>query len=406
VSGRAVITGAGLVSALGDAPPVVHRALCEGRRGMRTAPELAHGADGAGAVADISYDLQPHFGARNIRPLDRTARLATAAAGLALADSGITAASLPRDDVGIVLGTMFGSVRTITEFDRRAITAGPQYVSPLDFANTVINAAAGQVAIWYGLRGVNSTVAGGHAGAYAIAHAADLVEFGAAGALLAGGAEELCTASLAAFRHAGVLCDTAGDPRPVPFDARRGGFVLGEGAAFVVVEHADSATRRGAVARAHILGHATVCSSARRAAAGGKEIGRAISLALDAAGIAPEDVDCVSASASGSVDADAAEARGLIAALGARAGAVPVTAIKSMLGECLAASGALQVACVLETMRDRVLPGIPGFEAADAGIVLAGVSAASRSVAARVSLVISAWEGTCTALVLGTAGTA
>ena len=403
MAGKAVITGAGIVSSLGDAPAAVHRALCEGRRGIRAFADGAALAAGVGAAADVAYDLQPHFAARNVRPLDRTARLATAAAGLALSDSGLPMPSFPRDDVGLVLGTMFGSVRTIADFDRRAITAGPQYVSPLDFANTVINAAAGQVAIWYGLRGVNSTIAGGHAGAYAIAHAADLVELGAASALLAGGAEELCAAAAAAFSRAGVLCDSHGDatPRPVPFGSQGHGFVLGEGAGFVVVEHADSAAQRRAQVRAHILGHATVCSGrAGRATADGEEIARAISLALDAAGVTPEEVDCISASANGSVDGDTAEARGLLGALGARASTVPVTAIKGMLGECLAASGSLQVICMLESMRDGVLPGVPDFQPADDGATLAGLSARPRQVDPRRGLVVAAWNGTCTALVL------
>ena len=400
--GKAVITGSGIVSSLGDAPATVHRALCEGRRGIRASTDDAALA-GVGAAAAVAYDLQPHFGARNVRPLDRTARLATAAAGLALSDSGLATPSFPRDDVGLVLGTMFGSVRTIADFDRRAITAGPQYVSPLDFANTVINAAAGQVAIWYGLRGLNSTIAGGHAGAYAIAHAADLVELGAARALVAGGAEELSAAAAAAFSRAGVLCHTKGDaaPRPVPFGAQRDGFVLGEGAAFVVVEDADSAAQRGAQVRALILGHATVCSGAAgRRTAGGEEVARAISMALDAANVSSEDLDCISASASGSIDGDAAEACGLLDALGARAATVPVTAIKGMLGECLGASGSLQVVCLLESMRDGVLPGVPDFQPAEDGATLAGLSAQPRQIVARTGLVVAAWNGTCTALVV------
>jgi 3-oxoacyl-(acyl-carrier-protein) synthase len=99
VAGKAVITGAGIVSSLGDAPAAVHRALCEGRRGIRAFPDGAALAAGVGAAADVAYDLQPHFAARNVRPLDRTARLATAAAGLALSDSGLPMPSFPRDDV-------------------------------------------------------------------------------------------------------------------------------------------------------------------------------------------------------------------------------------------------------------------------------------------------------------------
>src|SRR5262249_12447237 len=159
--------------------------------------------------------------------LDRTSQLVTAAARLALDDSGWTRELRSSVEVGLVLGTMFCGVHTIGEFDRRAVTAGPAYASPLDFANTVINAAAGHTAIWHNLRGVNSTIAGGSAsGLQALAHAADLISNGRASVVLAGGVEELCFESFCGFHHAGMLCGSNCKPGefPIPFDARRNGF--------------------------------------------------------------------------------------------------------------------------------------------------------------------------------------
>ena len=162
-----VITGAGVISPLGDEPQAVHTALLAGRSGIGPITTLATDGLGGRLAAEIA-DFEPtaYLGAANLRPLDRPARLASAAASKALAaagwrssaGSGAIAARTAADGdeadevpVGLVLGTMFGSLRTIAEFDRRAVSAGPNYASPLDFANSVINAAAGQTAIWHGL---------------------------------------------------------------------------------------------------------------------------------------------------------------------------------------------------------------------------------------------------------------
>src|SRR5262249_19598300 len=141
----------------------------------------------------------------------------------------------------------FCSVRTIGEFDRRAQKEGPEYASPLDFSNTVINAAAGQVAIWHSLRGVNSTIAAGAAaGLHAIGYATRLIRTGRAPALVAGGAEELCFESFLGFLNAGLLTREDAPGAHVPFDARRSGCALGEGAAFLVLEDEAYASARGA----------------------------------------------------------------------------------------------------------------------------------------------------------------
>ena len=137
---------------------------------------------------------------RNIRPLDRTGRLAAVGVELALADAPWPAAERRARGIGLILGTMFCSVRTIGEFDRRAQQAGPEYASPLDFSNTVLNAAAGQVAIWHGLPGVNTTIASGAvSGLHAIGYAATLIRTGRASVLVAGGAEEVCFESCYGF---------------------------------------------------------------------------------------------------------------------------------------------------------------------------------------------------------------
>ena len=188
---RVVVTGAGAISSLADSAAGLHEALKEGRSGLKPIelfPLNGLGPRQAGEVRP--FDPKVWLGERNLRPVDRTARLLLVAAQQALEASGWTPELRTREQAGLVLGTMYCSVRTIAEFDRRAVQAGPSHASPLDFANSVINAAAGQAAIWHGLPGVNSTISAGAAsGLLALATATDLIRTGRSGALLAGGVE-------------------------------------------------------------------------------------------------------------------------------------------------------------------------------------------------------------------------
>lgn len=408
---RVVVTGVGVVSPLGDSPVALHAALCRGERGLAT-PEQAELAALPCPLAGhvTGFDPAAYLGKANFRPLDRTGRLAVVAAELALAAAGWSPEARRQGDLGLVLGTMFGSVRTIAEFDRRALTAGPNYVKPFDFANSVINAAAGQVAIWHGLHGVNATLGGGTgAGLQALAYAADQVASGGADAILAGGADELCLESFLGFARSGLLCSANGHgtvPRPVPFDARRNGFAPAEGAALLVLEPAEGAASRGAEVLAGVLGHGAAFDPSRGLdpESGAAAVARAVRSALAGAGLLPEDVGCASLSASGSPTLDRAEALGLAEALGPRAAELPVTAAKSGLGESLGAAGAFQAAVLLESFRSGELPGVVGLEEPEAGLPLAALHRESAPVEASIGLLTALdRHGGAHALLLGRA---
>src|SRR4051794_7761948 len=256
---RVVITGAGSLSCLADSPAGLHAALCAGQSGLKPIELFATESLGCHQAGEIRpFDPQSYLGDRNLRPIDRTSRLMLVAAGQALAGAGWTAATLAEREAGLVLGTTFCSVRTIAEFDRRGLQLGPSYASPLDFANSVINAAAGQAAIWFGLRGLNSTISAGAAsGLAAIGYAVGHIRGGRAAALLAGGVEELCFESFLGHYRAGRLCGSRGGDGevPIPFHARRNGFALAEGAALVLLEDLDAAAGRNARVLAEVLGH-------------------------------------------------------------------------------------------------------------------------------------------------------
>src|SRR6266545_666601 len=327
---KVAVTGAGALAPVADSPVGLHAALCEGRSALKSIELFALDGLAPRPAGEIRpFEPRDYLGDRNLRPVDRTARLLLVAAQQALEGSGWTAAMRAAREVGLVLGTMFCSVRTIAEFDRRAVQLGPSYASPLDFANSVINAAAGQAAIWHDLRGINTTITGGEASSLlALAYAADLIRDGRAGALLAGGAEELCFESFLGHDRAGRL-----GRRPIPFDAQRDGFALAEGAA---------------------------------------------ALLLEDAGVEPRDLDLLVVGANGSVRGDRAEALGLAQALGPRSAEIPVAAPKAQLGEALGASGAFQALTALGVFADGVVPGVTGLEKTEEGFPLGGVSAETR----------------------------
>ena len=368
-SDRVAITGLGLLSSLGDDPNRFFEALLAGESGLGPLalfprPEGTSESIRVGEVR--AFEPERYLGERNLRPLDRTSRLLCSAAARALDDAALGNEARVGLDVGLVVGTTYCSLRTIAEFDRRGQKLGPGYASPLDFSNSVINAAAGQAAIWFGLTGVNATIASGEAsGLQAIAYAADLIASGQADAIVAGGAEELAPESYLAYARAGRV----GAERPVPFDAQRDGFAPAEGAAFVVLERESAALARGARIHGFVVGHGT--------ASGEGCVERAVRVALSDAHASAETLDFVMSGANGSVG-DSSEARGLARALNDHRD-LPVAAIKAQLGEALGASGAFQVLAALGSFVRREIPGVLGLSALEEGFPLAGVSAERRT---------------------------
>jgi 3-oxoacyl-[acyl-carrier-protein] synthase II len=342
-----------------------------------------------------------------LRPYDRTCQLVAAAAGQALEDGGWTAEACSAHDTALILGTVLSGVHTISAFDCRSLTGGPEYVSPLDFANTVLNAAAGQAAIWHNLRGPSTTISTGvSSGLHAIAYAADLIRDRRCETVLAGGADEVCVEAFHGFYYAGRLCGSChaapGEEWPVPFDARRNGFALGEGAALLMLESADSAAARGAAVQAEVAGFGAAFSlDPSDALSLSDTLAGAITAALADGGISSGDVDFVSTGASGARCEDEAEARALRAVFGRRVETLPITAVKSMLGETLGASGALQTVAALETMTTGRLPPVAGFDHMPEEYLLPGIATRTSAIPAATALITTVGsDGNCAAIVL------
>jgi len=402
---RVVVTGAGIISPLGDSPQAVFSSICEGRSALGDvtlfSTDLMDGAQ-AGEIKD--FLPQPYLGKKNFRPLDRTGRLTAAAVQMTLDNSGWTVEMREENLVGLILGTMFGGLHTIAEFDRLGLTAGPKFVKPLDFANTVINAASGQTAIWHTLRGVNSTIStGGSASLQALAYGMDLIRSGRSDVLVSGGTDELCFESMYGFYRAGMLAGSISGQSAcsTPFDIQRNGFATSEGAAFTLLEDHQFAVDRGVSTQAEILGYGSGYdySQGKDENIAVKARAQAIQVALDDARLTADQIDIVSASANGSKLNDRYEAMALLRCIDLEN--VPVMAVKSSLGDSLGASGAMQVVLLIEAMKQSLSPGIQTMSKADPDFSMLENNIQNRPVEIRYALAnaVSA-DGNCCAVVL------
>ncbi len=354
---RVVITGAGVVSAVGVGHADFSRALFGGvRAGGRTA------RFGNGYVTAEIADFAPErWLGKGLLVLDRTARLLCVATRLAMADSGLDTLAAGGDaDTGLVCGTMLGSIHSIASFDWAGITEGPQYVSPLAFPNTVINSAAGQAAIRFALRGTNSTLCAGLAsGLFALGYAADFIRLGRVRRVVAGGVEELCEELLVGLQKSGAL-SAAG--AALPFARRRDGVIAGEGSAMLALERESDARARGLTPGIALAGFgatrdATESDAGDASAPGAAE---AIRLALEEAEIGPKQVACIISGGSGSRLGDTVEASALREAFGSRLADIPACAPKASFGECLGGAGAMSALVASAALTGQCLPPTPG----------------------------------------------
>lgn len=341
MSSKVVITGIGLITSLGDnihEIPQRHDHVYPSVKEITRFDQQDLKCHCGFEIKD--FNARDYLGDCNLRPLDRIAELAVCATHLALNDSGWSELELEREDTGLILGTLFGGLETIVQFDRDALIDGPNYVMPMDFANTVINAAAGQTAIWHNLRGRNSTITAGCASALlALAHGYELIRTGQISRVLAGGAEALSYSAQLAFDQAGLLIKS--DAEAIP----KNGFLLGEGAAFLALEHEHDALIRNAEILGEIKGYSSGFATTSETFA--ETLAATMQAALAHAEIAADEIRLISSVSNGDALLDEAESQALSACFDK---APPLAAIKFVVGETLGASGAIQAACLLGAM--------------------------------------------------------
>ena len=369
MSRSVVITGVGAVTPLGVGARTLHERWSAGRSGIE---------DGLGRCDE--FEAKEHLSVKEVRRSDRFTQLALTAADEALADAGWDDDTPgDRDRSACVIGTGIGGITTIEEQHSIMLERGPERVSPLGIPILMANAASGVMAMKHGLRGQSfGTVSACAAGAHAIGIAARLIAYGDADSAVTGGTESTLTPlTIAGFSKMEAL-SKEGISRP--FDRRRDGFVLGEGAGVLVLEEEEGARERGARILGRLAGYASTSDAYHLTAPepGGRGAARAIGLALADAGLEAADVDYVNAHGTSTPLNDRAETEAIKAALGERASAVPVSSTKSAIGHLLGAAGAVEAIATLLALRDRIAPPTLGYEEPDEGLDLDYVPGKAR----------------------------
>ncbi len=357
---RIVVTGLGVLASNGIGKDAFWSALEDGRSGIKPVTLFDTGRLNSKSAGEIS-NFQPEkiLGEKGLRNLDRSTKLVLCASKMALDDSKI-ATPIHEDETdffGVSLGSTMGSVWSVSEFDKEALRDGPRSVNPALFSNTVINSPASHISITFNIKGFNSTMATGFCSSLdAVFHAMNMIDLYEYKVILAGGVEELCEQTYKGFHKIGHLAGSRHGKEEIncPFDRRRNGIMLGEGASIIVLEEMEHAIARGAKIYAEILGYGTASDPDSRNIYSPKASGAAESIrtCLKDSNTEKERVDYVSASANSTLDCDAMEAKALSSSLGNRSKKVPVSSVKSMIGECFSAGGAMNIAGsigVLET---------------------------------------------------------
>lgn len=362
---RVVITGLSALSPLGNDLHSTWKRLLAGESGIAgiTLFDPA-GYDSRIAGEVKNFDPEAFMPYKQAKRMDRFAQFAVAASGMLLEDAryGIDESNAAR--VGVILGVGVGGLRTIETYHEKLIKAGPSRVSPFLVPMMISNLGPGQVAIFTGAKGPNIVVTTACASAlHAVSAARNEILLGRCDAVITGGVEASVTPlGVAGFASMKALCSSHNDDPATasrPFDKKRDGFVIGEGAGFLLLESLQSARARGAKIYAELAGCGASCDAFHVTAPqeSGEGMAAAMRNALDDAGVRPEEVEHINAHGTSTPLNDACETRAVRTVFGAHADDLKISATKSMTGHLLGAAGGVESVFTVMALHDGMLPG-------------------------------------------------
>ncbi|MBL8059598.1 MAG: beta-ketoacyl-ACP synthase II [Chthonomonas sp.] len=371
-SGRVVVTGIGLVTALGTG---VEKTWSGVRAGGNPVDRIASFdvSDYSTQIAAEVKDFNPEdwLDKKDARKVDRFIAFAQAGASMALEDSGLVVTDDNREGIGVLIGAGIGGLQTLGEQHKRHLESGPSRVSPFLVPYMIPDMASGWVSISYGLKGPNSCVVTACAtGANSIGDAYEIIRRGDAIAMVAGGAEApINEIGLAGFCAARAMTTRNDDPKRAsrPFDKERDGFVIGEGAGVLVLEDYDHAVARGAKIYGELVGYGMTADAFHitQPDPDGAGATRVMRMALQKADLNPEDVSYINAHGTSTFYNDKQETGAIKQAFGEHAYKIPVSSTKSMLGHSLGATGAVEAIFCLLAIRDSFVPPTINYENPD-----------------------------------------
>jgi 3-oxoacyl-[acyl-carrier-protein] synthase II len=369
---RVVVTGLGALSPVGNTASESWDAVVAGRSGVATITRFDPADYETRFAGEVKgFDPDAVLGKKESRRMDRHAQLGVAAALEARANAGLVDAEVDPSRVGVLMGTGMGAMETLEQGAETLLTRGPGRIGPFFAPMSLPNMAAGMSAIFLGAKGpCVGTVSACASSAHAIGEGVEMIRRGVVDVVYAGGTEAPVTRlSVAGFGAMGALSKRNDEPERAsrPFDADRDGFVLGEGAAVLVLESLEHAEKRGATILAEVAGYAATDDANHmvQPAPEGEGVGRAMRLALADAGLSPVDIGYLNAHATSTKIGEKYETQAIKSVFGDGAYSLPVSSTKSMTGHLLGAAGSLEATFCINALRTGCLPPTINYETVD-----------------------------------------
>lgn len=363
---RVVVTGMGMVSPLGLDVKSTWQAILEGKSGVGYITHFDAKDYPVKIAAEVKgFDPTKYIEPKEVKKMDRFIHFAIAATQMALEDAGLKITPENSERIGVVIGSGMGGLPTIEHYHKILLEKGWKRVSPFFIPMVIVNLAAGQISIKYGIKGPNLAVTTACAtGNHSIGEAFRMIQYGDADVMIAGGTEAVITPmAIAGFAIMRALSTRNDEPEKAsrPFDINRDGFVMGEGAGIIILEELEHALKRGAKIYAELVGYGMSADAYHITAPApqGEGGARCMKMALLDAGIAPEEVDYINAHGTGTKQGDELETQAIKTVFGEHAYKLCVSSTKSMTGHLLGAAGGVEaIFTVLSIYEDIVPPTI------------------------------------------------
>ncbi len=369
---RVVITGLGVISPVGNDVNTLWANLIAGKSGVGPITHFDASQLETRFAAEVKdFDPAALLGRKEARRMDRFMQFAMAAAKQAIADSGLKITAENSLRVGVAIGSGVGGIGTIINETQVLRDRGASRVSPFMVPMMLSDSAPGLVAIAYGIRGPNLSLASACAtGTNTIGEAAEWIRHGRVDAIVAGSTEAaIVPLAIAGFNVMGALSRHNSEPERAsrPFDKNRDGFVPGEGAAVMILEAYEHARARGAEIYAEIVGYGSTADAYHITAPeeNGAGAAAAMQLALDQAGLQPTDIDYLNAHGTSTPLNDKSETAAIKHVFGEAAYDLPISSTKSMTGHLLGAAGSLEAVVCVKVLQDQIIPPTINYETPD-----------------------------------------
>lgn len=369
---RVVVTGLGAITPIGNSVDEFWTNLLAGKSGIGYITKFDTTNHSVKIAAEVkNFNAEDYFERKELKKIDDFCRFGVVAAQQAFKDSGLSWDKVSPCDVGVIIGCGMGGVMTIEEQHTILLNRGPSRVTPFLIPKMIPNMSSGLISIYLGAKGPNTTIVTACAsGTHAIGESYRTIQRGDAIAVVTGGTEStISPLSIAGFANMGALSQQNDNPQGAsrPFDAKRDGFVMGEGAGVIVLEELEHALKRGAKIYAEIVGYGLSGDAYHMTAPapGGEGGARAMKMALDTAGISPTDVQHINAHGTSTPLNDKLETEAIKTVFGEHAYRIAITANKSVIGHLIGAAGAVEAIATIKTVQENKVPPTMNYENPD-----------------------------------------